>query len=40
MIHLLMYNSALEAFQLIAKGNKVRATGATACNDVSSRLVI
>lgn len=29
--------SALEAFQLIAKGNKQRAVGATACNDVSSR---
>lgn len=29
--------SAIEAFQLIAKGNKLRATGATACNDVSSR---
>ncbi len=29
--------SALEAFQYIAKGNKMRAVGATACNDVSSR---
>eukprot|EP01038_Epipyxis_sp_PR26KG_P006383 gene6383-8793_t len=29
--------SAQEAFQLIAKGNKVRATGSTQCNDVSSR---
>jgi hypothetical protein len=29
--------SALEAFQLIAKGNKMRAVGTTACNDVSSR---
>ena len=29
--------SALEAFQLIAKGNKYRATAATNCNDASSR---
>ena len=29
--------SALEAYQLIAKGNKMRATGSTHCNDVSSR---
>lgn len=29
--------SAQEAFQLIAKGNKIRATGSTQCNDVSSR---
>lgn len=29
--------SAMEAFQLIAKGNKMRAVGSTACNDVSSR---
>lgn len=30
--------SAQEAFQLIAKGNKLRAVGSTQCNDVSSRL--
>eukprot|EP01039_Chlorochromonas_danica_P008930 gene8930-9852_t len=29
--------SAVEAFQLIAKGNKYRATGATNCNEESSR---
>ena len=29
--------SAKEAFQLINRGNKYRATGATLCNDVSSR---
>lgn len=29
--------SAQEAFQLIAKGNKLRAIGSTNCNDVSSR---
>lgn len=29
--------SAQESFQYIAKGNKLRAVGATACNDVSSR---
>jgi hypothetical protein len=29
--------SAKEAFQLIAKGNKVRAIGATQCNEMSSR---
>jgi len=29
--------SAQEAFQLIAKGNKLRAVGSTQCNDVSSR---
>jgi hypothetical protein len=29
--------TAQEAFQLIAKGNKVRAVGSTQCNDVSSR---
>lgn len=29
--------SAAEAFKLIAVGNKMRAVGATACNDVSSR---
>ncbi|KAJ1435063.1 P-loop containing nucleoside triphosphate hydrolase protein, partial [Ochromonadaceae sp. CCMP2298] len=29
--------SALEAFQLISRGNKMRAVGATACNDFSSR---
>lgn len=29
--------SATEAYQLIGKGNKNRAVGATACNDVSSR---
>lgn len=29
--------SAVESYQLIAKGNKNRAVGATACNDVSSR---
>jgi hypothetical protein len=31
--------SAQEAFQLIAKGNKLRATGTTQCNDISSRCV-
>ena len=30
--------SAQEAFQLIARGNKVRATGFTQCNDLSSRF--
>lgn len=29
--------SAQEAFQLISKGNKLRHTGSTNCNDVSSR---
>ena len=29
--------TAQEAFQLVAKGNKVRAVGSTQCNDVSSR---
>ena len=29
--------TAQEAFQLIAKGNKIRAIGSTQCNDVSSR---
>lgn len=29
--------TAQEAFQLIARGNRIRATGATQCNDVSSR---
>ena len=29
--------SAQEAFQLIAKGNKLRAVGSTQCNDESSR---
>lgn len=32
--------SAQEAFQLIAKGNKFRAVGATQCNDFSSRYVM
>ena len=31
--------AAQEAFQLIAKGNKSRATGSTMCNDISSRYV-
>ena len=31
--------SARESFELINKGNKLRAVGSTACNDVSSRLV-
>ena len=31
--------TAQEAFQLVAKGNKVRAVGSTQCNDVSSRCV-
>lgn len=31
--------TAQEAFLLIARGNKNRATGATNCNDVSSRFV-
>ena len=31
--------SAQEAFMLVARGNKVRATAATNCNDVSSRYV-
>ncbi len=31
--------TAKEAFQLIAKGNKYRAVGATQCNDLSSRFV-
>jgi hypothetical protein len=29
--------SAVEAFKLVAQGNKLRATGTTQCNDVSSR---
>ena len=29
--------TAQEAFKLIARGNKSRATGSTQCNDVSSR---
>lgn len=29
--------TAKEAFQLIARGNKHRATGSTQCNDESSR---
>lgn len=33
----LSVTSAHEAFQLINKGNKVRATGYTQCNDLSSR---
>lgn len=31
--------TAKEAFQLIAKGNKFRATGSTQCNDESSRYI-
>lgn len=32
--------TAREAFQIIARGNKYRATGSTQCNDESSRFVV